>query len=131
MSDQHNDPQNDPINEKRRFSRIPFDANVLLSKDGKEWRSKLLDISLKGVLIETPKKWDAVTGERFHLEVIFADSGSLISGDIAVAHSENEHIGFEIIQIDVESVGHLRRLVELNLGNPELLDRELIALHWR
>jgi hypothetical protein len=124
VSDQHND-------DKRRFSRIPFDANVLLSQQGKEWRSKLLDISLKGVLIETPKNWDAVIGERFHLEVIFADSGSLISSDIAVAHSGKEHVGFEIIQIDIESVGHLRRLVELNLGDPELLDRELTALHWR
>lgn len=121
----------DPQNEKRRFSRIPFDANVLLSKDGTEWRAKLLDISLKGILIETPRNWDAVTGERFHLEVIFAESGSLISADISVAHSEASHIGFEIMQIDVESVGHLRRLVELNIGDPELLDRELAALHWR
>jgi hypothetical protein len=127
MSDQHNDPRD----EKRRFSRIPFDANVLISQDGKEWRSKLLDISLKGVLIETPKNWDAVNGEHFHLDVIFADSGSLISCGIAVAHIDKSHVGFEIKQIDVESVGHLRRLVELNLGDPELLDRELTALHWR
>lgn len=121
----------DQQNEKRRFSRIPFDANVLLSKDGKEWRAKMLDISLKGILIETPKNWDGVTGERYHLEVIFAESGSLISGDIAVAHTGEAHIGFEILQIDVESVAHLRRLVELNLGNSELLDRELATLHWR
>lgn len=127
MSDQ----SNEPLNEKRRFSRIPFDANVLISQDGKEWRSKLLDISLKGVLIETPRNWDAVNGEHFHLEVIFADSGSLISGDISVAHIGQSHIGFEITQIDIESVGHLRRLVELNLGDPELLDRELATLHWR
>lgn len=127
MSDQPNDPRN----EKRRFSRIPFDANVLVSQDGKEWRSKMLDISLKGVLIETPDNWDAVSGERFHLDVIFADSGSLISCDISVAHIGQSHVGFEITQIDVESVAHLRRLVELNLSNPELLDRELTMLHWR
>jgi PilZ domain len=127
VSDQHKAPHD----EKRRFSRIPFDANVLLSKDGKEWRSKLIDISFKGILIETPKNWDGVNGEHFFLEVIFADSGSLIRGNVAVAHIENRHVGFEITQIDVESVGHLRRLVELNIGNPELLDRELTALNWR
>ncbi len=127
MSDQNNAP----LNEKRRFSRIPFDANVLLSQNGKEWRSKMLDISLKGILIEMPDNWDAVIGERFHLDVIFADSGSLISCNIAVAHNNKAHIGFEINQIDIESVSHLRRLVELNLGNPELLDRELTTLHWR
>jgi len=130
VSDQHIPPHD----EKRRFTRIPFDANVLLSQDGKnskEWRSRLLDISLKGILIETPKNWDGVVGEHFRLEIIFADSGSLISGNVIVAHSEDTHVGFEMMQIDAESVGHLRRLVELNLGNPELLDRELAALHWR
>lgn len=121
----------DQQNEKRRFSRIPFDASVLLSKDGKSWRSKLLDISLKGILMETPKGWDGVNGERFQFEVIFAESGSLISGEIAVAHIGQGYAGFEISQIDVEGVGHLRRLVELNLGDSELLDRELSALHWR
>ena len=125
------DHQNDPQYEKRRFSRIPFDANVLLTQHGTEWRSKLLDISLKGVLIETPSNWDAAIGEHFYLDVIFADSGSLINCNIAVAHENDNHVGFQITQIDVESVSHLRRLVELNLGNPDLLNRELTALHWR
>ena len=123
MTDQHH--------EKRRFSRIRFDANVLISQNGREWRSKLLDISLKGVMIEAPTGLDTTIGERFHLEVIFTGSGSLISGNITVAHIRETHIGFEIFQIDLESAGHLRRLVELNIGNPELLERELTALRWR
>ena len=117
--------------EKRRFSRVPFDADVLLTKDGKEWRSQLIDISLKGVLVKTPENWDAVSGEKFNLEVIFADSGSLITADISVAHSEEDHTGFQINNIDVESVSHLRRLMELNLGDPELLNRELTSLFWK
>ncbi len=126
MSDQPNDPPH----EKRRFGRIPFNANVLISQNGKEWRSKLFDISFKGLMIETPKGLDAAIGERFHLEVIFTDSGSLINGNTSVAYVGQSHIGLEIMQIDVESAGHLRRLVELNLGDQELLERELTALHW-
>ena len=117
--------------EKRRFSRVSFDADVILTRDGEQWHAKMLDISLKGVLIATPEKWDGVNGEHFHLEVIFADSGSLINAQIIVAHNENGHTGFEIVEIDVESVSHLRRLMELNLGDPELLNRELSALHWK
>ena len=123
MTDQHH--------EKRRFSRIRFDANVLIGQNGQEWRSKLLDISLKGVMIEAPPRLDTAIGERFHFEVIFTDSGSLISGNVTVAHIRETHIGFEITQIDIEGAGHLRRLVELNIGDPELLERELTALRWR
>lgn len=123
MTDQHSD--------KRRFSRIRFDAEALLSQDGMEWRSTLLDISLKGVMVKSPEGFNGLLGDPFRLEVIFADSGSLISGNVTIAHIGQSHIGFELTQIDVEGAGHLRRLVELNLGNPGLLDRELAVLHWR
>ncbi len=117
-------------NDKRRFSRVHFDADVLLTRDGQEWRSKLTDISLNGMLMRTPDNWDAVNGERFNLEIIFVDSGALINGEVTVAHSNNGHTGFQMIGIDVDSVAHLRRLIELNIGDPELLNRELSALHW-
>lgn len=121
----------DQTDEKRRFSRVPFDADVILTKDDGQWRSRLEDISLKGVLIAIPENWDGVKGERYQLEVIFAESGSLINVQVTEAHSENNRVGFEFVEIDIESVGHLRRLMELNLGDPELLDRELSALHWK
>lgn len=118
-------------NDKRRFSRIAFDADVVLIQNNKEWHSKLLDISLNGVLINTPAQWDAAIGEHFTLEIIFANGGNLISAQVAVAHSEKDHVGFRITNIDIESVSHLRRLVELNLGDSALLERELSALHWK
>lgn len=116
--------------DKRRFSRVPFDANVLITQADKEWHAQMLDISLNGLLITTPEGWHAGSGEHFHVELIFTDSSSLIHCDVEVAHAEADRIGCRIINIDVESVSHLRRLMELNLGNPELLNRELSGLHW-
>ena len=116
--------------DKRRFSRITFDAEVLLSKKDTEWRTTMLDISLNGLLLNTPDNWDLAEGEHCHFEIIFADSSHLIHGEAALAHHEANHIGFQIVSIDVDSVGHLRRLVELNLGDEELLNRELALLHW-
>jgi len=116
--------------EKRRFTRVPFDAKVLISQKEHEWHASMIDISLNGLLIATPDNWEAGPGEHFHVELIFTDSSALIHGDVEVAHSENGHTGFRMINIDVESVSHLRRLMELNLGNPELLNRELSGLHW-
>ncbi len=117
--------------EKRRFSRISFDADVLLSKDRQEWRASLLDISLNGLLVTRPAHWQGLQGEHFHAEVIFPDSGSLIHIEATVAHDNDDRTGLQINSIDIESVGHLRRLIELNLGDEKLLNRELASLRWR
>jgi hypothetical protein len=45
-----------------------------------------------------------------------------------VAHLENTHVGLRCESIDLDSMAHLRRLLELNSGDPELVERELSAL---
>jgi len=119
--------------EKRRFSRIPFDAKVLLSRDGREWRTTMLDISLNGLLLRKPEEWewDAVSGQDYNVEILFAEAGPVISAEVTVAHVQGSRIGLQVKNIDVDSVSHLRRLVELNLGDEELLNRELEVLNWK
>lgn len=114
-------------NEHRSFSRIPFDAGVTLKGPDSSWQSTLLDISLKGVLVEMPENWNAATGESFELEITLAPD-VVIDMQATVAHSENHHVGFRCEHIDLESITHLRRIVELNTGNEDLLHRELSAL---
>jgi hypothetical protein len=48
--------------------------------------------------------------------------------DVSVAHVEDQHIGFRCEHIDLDSITHLRRLVELNVGDTDILYRELSAL---
>ena len=45
-----------------------------------------------------------------------------------LAHCHGRLAGLVCTSIDLDSITHLRRLVELNLGDPDLLDRELSAL---
>jgi hypothetical protein len=45
-----------------------------------------------------------------------------------VSHVDGRHIGLRCSSIDLDSITHLRRLVELNAGDPALLERELTAL---
>lgn len=117
--------------EQRQFSRVHFDAEVIIAQDEQRWETTLHDISLNGVLLDAPKDKELSIGEHYSLEVIFTDGGSLITCEGIVAHINDTGVGFKISNIDVESVAHLRRLMELNLGDPELMDRELSALHWR
>ena len=47
---------------------------------------------------------------------------------VTAAHVMPHRIGFEWQKIDLDSFAELKRLVELNLGDPAILNRELSAL---
>jgi len=111
----------------RVFSRIVFDAKTIISNAEQEWETELLDISLKGALLDKPATWDAPIGAEFKLSILLSKDTAIYM-EANVAHIENDHIGFNCHHIDLESITHLRRIVELNTGNDELLHRELSAL---
>jgi hypothetical protein len=54
--------------------------------------------------------------------------GLAIAMDVTPIHLGENRLGFRCDRIDLASASHLRRLVELNLGDPALLERELAAL---
>lgn len=113
--------------EQRRFTRVPFDAKAVLVKDGREWPCDLIDLSLKGALIHKPTTWSGQAGEDYQLTLMLNEDVS-IRMDVSVAHVEDNHVGLYCKDIDLDSITHLRRLVELNLGDAGLLERELMAL---
>lgn len=45
-----------------------------------------------------------------------------------LAHVAGDHAGVICRSIDLESITHLRRLIEMNLGDPAASERELKAL---
>jgi hypothetical protein len=45
-----------------------------------------------------------------------------------LAHVKGDHAGVLCRSIDLESITHLRRLIEVNLGDPAATERELKAL---
>lgn len=113
--------------ERRHFSRIPFDADTQIRQGSKAWSVVLIDLSLKGLLIEQPFGWDIDTEQPAQATVILNGDTS-IQMDVLWRHTEGKHIGFECQLTDIDSISHLRRLVELNLGDSEILERELEAL---
>ncbi|MFZ5621619.1 MAG: FHA domain-containing protein [Pseudomonadota bacterium] len=112
---------------QRRFTRIPFDAEAVLERDGRECPCTVVDLSLKGALIERPEAWEGTKGEDCTLVLALGEDAQ-IRMDAKVAHIEEGQIGLSCRDIDLDSITHLRRLVELNLGDPALLERELMAL---
>ena len=88
----------------------------------------MLDLSLKGALLRLPAGTAATPGMPCLLKVQLSDleTGIAMAGELA--HVEGDHAGVLCRSIDIESITHLRRLIEMNLGDASLLDRDLKAL---
>jgi hypothetical protein len=114
--------------DQRQFTRIPFDSPVQITGSNGTWHTRLIDISLNGVLTQEPQDWNAGPNDTFVLDLDLYDSGVEIRMEVTVAHREAGRVGFQCQHIDLDSITHLRRLVELNIGNTEILNRELSAL---
>jgi hypothetical protein len=120
--------ETDQEQNRRRFHRILFDAPAMLRHNGHHHSTTLIDVSLKGALARRPEDWAAAPGDSVELEIYLGDGEPHITMQGAVTHTEEGHIGIRCDQIDIDSISHLRRLAELNLGDAELVERELEAL---
>ncbi|SFM61112.1 PilZ domain-containing protein [Marinobacter zhejiangensis] len=114
-----------PSSEKRRFHRILFDAPCDIHWQDAVWSTEVLDISLKGLLVKLPQEWNVPLNEPCEVVIHLDGHGAAIVMAVALRHVEGEKLGFKCQYIDLDSATHLRRLVELNLGEPALLEREL------
>ena len=115
--------------EARHFTRIQFSIPITLSNpdNGQTWESNLIDISLHGALISRPTNWNGSVGKIYQID-LFLGSNCNITMEARAAHIEQESLGFSCLHIDLDSITHLRRLVELNLGDEEILEREFSEL---
>lgn len=115
-------------NERRHHSRITFHAPAQLVAPHSRFDVALLDISLKGALVRLPESAALDVDSECTLHIQLDTLGDAIRMKTHVAHIEDRCAGLLCREIDLDSITHLRRLVELNLGNPALLERELSAL---
>jgi hypothetical protein len=117
-----------PDTQRRRFARIRFHGPARLLTEGRDSACEVLDLCLKGALLATPPELRPTAGAPCRLTVPLDDEGTELRMSGEVAHLEDGHIGMVCRNIDLESLTHLRRLVELNLGDDALLHREFAAL---
>ncbi|WP_077046020.1 PilZ domain-containing protein [Pseudomonas sp. KK4] len=113
--------------DRRRFKRIAFDARTELSQGQFIWPVKLIDLSLKGLLIERPEPWLGDPQQDFFVDIHLSEDVD-IEMDVQLSHEDHGQLGFVCRHISLESIQRLRRLIELNLADPQELERELGAL---
>ncbi|HMT81349.1 MAG TPA: PilZ domain-containing protein [Azonexus sp.] len=113
---------------RRKFSRIAFQSDASLFLPDGEYGVEVLDLSLQGALIHPNANMFVNVGTHGTLKIRLDTAGTTIRMEVTVVHHMANYYGLVCREIDLDSVTHLRRLVELNLGNELLAEREFSQL---
>lgn len=119
MSDGHDN--------RRHHHRINYNTPVIIRQNDREWHTLVIDLSTRGLLIWLPDEWNPDPREPLTATIPLGGD-AVIGMSLRLVHTSANRAGFFCDSIDPDSVAHLRRLLELNLDDAELVERELSAL---
>jgi hypothetical protein len=115
--------------QRRHFARVLFKANAKLTAAGRSDGCEVRDLSLKGALLKVEHLALWPVGVKLQLDLTLGAAGKAsIRMKGTIAHHAGVVVGMRCLEIDLDSITHLRRLVELNVGDEAILQRELAAL---
>lgn len=122
--------------ERRHFIRVLFSAPAQLTTAHGTALVRVLDMSLRGALVSLPETLLVPIGSHCRLQLQLGDSpASAMRQGIRmrnrVVYRGSSCAGLLCLYTDLDSVTHLRRLIELQLGDPALLERDLAELGVR
>lgn len=113
--------------DNRHFRRIPFEAEVNLHCAQGNWTGELLDVALRGAMVGTSLPLPLIPGARCDLRISLPGTPILLDFQAELAHCEECRYGFRFISENLETLTHLRKLIELNTGDAETTRSELSA----
>ena len=113
---------------RRQFTRILFSIQATLEVEEQTYPVSIHDISLNGALVTSTGSEHSLKGKFGTLSFVLSDDASQVTMHIAVVHEGEDETGLQCNAIDIDSVTHLKRLVELNLGDENQLNKELYQL---
>ena len=114
--------------ERRHLQRIASDKPAVLYADNAEYAGTVLDVSLRGLLLELADDRPPADGASVQVRIMLDGEQHLIEMSGEVMHVAGRHIGVRCSGLDLDSARRLRRMVELNLDDHRLLERDLAEL---
>ncbi|EKO3813289.1 PilZ domain-containing protein [Vibrio harveyi] len=113
------------MTERRRFSRIIYQVPALIEQRDLVIPATIQDLSLHGLLLkaEDAKNLNLLQPVEVGFSFIQSEQTMRLNADV-ISIADNE-VRLKISNIDIESISQLKRFIELNVGNNELLNREL------
>lgn len=116
------------MDERRLFKRVKFESNSNLEIEDKSYEGDLTDISLRGALFYSDQDIPLNDGDNAILRIYLPPSDITLTFDVLLAHRRDNSFGFKFISEDIDTITHLRRLLELNLGEDGDIGLEIT--HW-
>jgi len=121
-------------NEQRRFTRVTFVSHISLQQEDRQWHGTVVDISFNGVLVSCDEEitlgGDHTTDQTKNIveATIHFENDAGINAKLELAHHHGKLYGFSLHEIDSDSLTHLRHIIEQNLTDSGVCERELLSL---
>ncbi|MCF6178402.1 MAG: PilZ domain-containing protein [Geopsychrobacter sp.] len=116
------------MTEQRHFQRIPFETVAVVTNAGHSHACDLMDLALRGALFRAPDGLPLQLGDNCALSIFLPSSDLTLDFKGELVHQEGNDYGFRFTREDDTTMGHLRRLLELNYGDARAIDQEFS--HW-
>ena len=116
------------VTEQRHFQRVPFATGSTIEFGGERLDAEVIDICLKGALLKLSGPLECRRGDTCTVSITLNSSDVTIRFEGEVAHLRDRFLGVKLLKIDIDSMIHLRNIVELNTADPDLVRKELSFL---
>ncbi len=116
------------MTDQRHYQRIDFATESDLLIDDHSYRCDLVDLALRGALLRSAQPLPLTLGQQAHLSIYLPDTSIRMTFVGELIHQQDQFYGFLFVSADSDSMGHLRRLLELNFGDSQQAEDEFS--HW-
>jgi hypothetical protein len=114
------------VAERRHHPRFPFHSRGFLAINGQQHLGTILDVSLKGALFASTEPLSLRRGAVCRLEIFHAGQESVCNAAAVVAHLRDDGLlGLHLVEPDAAVQLVLQQVMDMNLGTPTLLERDL------
>jgi len=110
---------------KRRFSRLACDENIVIKFKENFVEATLVEISLKGALVQFKEDLGTQVGDCFQLLLTLKESNDVIQFKTEVIYNINNYIGVKFVLLDIESFMLICRFLEARTNAPQQIRHEL------
>ena len=111
--------------ERRQFSRVIYQVPTEISQGQINVAGSVQDLSLHGLLIQCNESKQLSRDVPVQVSFKLENSNINIQLAATIVSTINTSMRLRIEHLDIDSISHLKRLIELNVGDDELLYREI------
>jgi hypothetical protein len=115
------------MEERRVFQRIPHDGVAEIEAAGRHLKGHIENLSLGGAAITLDESVSMAAGDHARVRIKLCEEVSF-EATLRVSWCRDCTVGGSWASIDSDGLAHLKRMLQLNTGDPERAQLEL--LHW-